>query len=109
MGSNNDTWVAFDVATDLVSVFVEDPNNPGKANRLPMTDPLTRSAMSLQLGADGAGIESADLGGTTEVQFDSLGIPYDTNAVPLSADGTIGVTGGGTVRVTRNTGLVTVD
>ena len=109
MGTNNDTWVAFDVAGDLVSVFVEDPSNPGKANRLTMTDPLTRSAMSLQLGANGVGIESAGLGGTSEVQFDPSGIPYDANGAILTADGTVGVTGGRTVRVTKNTGLVTVD
>ena len=65
--------------------------------------------MTRQLGAGGIGIESADFGGTTEVQFDSMGTPYDTNGVILAADGTIGVTGGGTVRVTRNTGLITID
>ena len=47
-GSHNKTWVAFDVASDLISVFVENPSNPGKANRLTLSDPLTRSAMTLQ-------------------------------------------------------------
>lgn len=109
MGTGNDTWAAFDVGSDLVSIYVEDPGNPGKANRLAMTDPLTRSAMTLQLGASGVGLVSVSMGSTTEVQFDSSGIPYDSNGVILSADGTVGVTGGGTVRVTKNTGLVTVD
>ena len=62
MGSANDTWVTFDVSNDLVSVFVEDPANPGKASRLTMTDPLTRAAMTLQLGTDGVGITSASIG-----------------------------------------------
>ena len=109
LGTGNDTWAAFDVGSDLVSLYVEDPGNPGKANRLTLTSPLTRSAMTLQLGDSGVGLASVSMGGTTEVQFDSSGIPYDTNGVILSADGTVGVTGGGTVRVTKNTGLVTVD
>lgn len=109
IGSGNDTWVLFDAATDLVSVFVEDPANPGKANRLEMPDPLTRQPMTLQLGVDGAGIESVSIGSTSEVQFDALGVPYDANASLLTADGTVGVTGGLTVRITRNTGLITID
>jgi prepilin-type N-terminal cleavage/methylation domain-containing protein len=107
--SGNATWVAFDTAADRATVYVENPSNPGKANRLAMTDPLTRSAMVLQLGESGVGLESADFGGTVEVHFDSLGRPRDANGVLLSADGTVGITGGGVVRVTRNTGLVTVD
>jgi type II secretory pathway pseudopilin PulG len=108
-GSHNNTWVAFDVASDLVSVYVENPSNPGKANRLTLSDPLTRSAMTLQLGSDGVGIDSVSFGGTTEVQFDPSGFPYDANGTLLAADGTVGVTGGRTVRVTRQTGLVTID
>ena len=109
MGSSNKTWVAFDTVNNLMSVFVEDPANPGKANRIAILDPLTRAAMTLQLGQDGAELESAVFGGTTEVQFDSLGIPYDANGSLLAADGTIGITGGNVVRVTKNTGLITVD
>jgi prepilin-type N-terminal cleavage/methylation domain-containing protein len=109
MGSHNKTWVAFDAASDLVSVYVEDPSNPGKANRLALSDPLTRSAMTIQLGSDGVGIDSASFGGTVEVQFDPAGSPSDANGNALAADGTVGVSGGGTIRVTRNTGLVTVD
>jgi prepilin-type N-terminal cleavage/methylation domain-containing protein len=109
MDSGNDTWVAFDTTNDLVSVFVEDPGNPGKAGRLAMTDPLTHSPMTIQLGADGAGVDSADLGGTDEVHFDTLGIPRDSAGTILAADGTVGITGGITLRVTKNTGLVTVD
>ena len=109
LGSGNRTWVAFDVPNDLVTVHVEDPDNPGKANRMTMTDPLTRAPMTLQLGADGVGIVSVDMGATDEVEFDWLGVPHDANGIPLPADGTVALTGGGSVRVTRATGLVTVD
>ena len=103
------TWVTFDVPGDLITVYAEDPTNPGKANRLNMTDPLTRSAMTLPLGANGVGISSVSMAGTTEVEFDPEGAPHDANGNLLAVDGTVGVTGGSTVRVTRNTGLVTVN
>jgi Tfp pilus assembly protein FimT len=109
LATGNDTWVSFDVTNELVSAFVEDPANPGKAGRLTLADPLTRSALSLQLGADGIGLESADFGGTSEVQFDPSGVPCNSSGAVLSADGTVSITGGATVRVTRQTGLVTID
>lgn len=108
-GTSHSTWVAFDVAADTVSVYVEDPANPGKANRLSMMDPLTRSPMELTLGAYGVGIDSALLGAGAEVEFDGEGAPRDAAGAPWGADGTVVVTGGGTVRVTRGTGLVTID
>ena len=79
------------------------------AGRLTLTDPLRRSPLTLQLGASGVGLVSASIGATTEVQFDASGTPYDADGTLLSADGTIGVSGGRTVRVTRNTGLITID
>jgi Tfp pilus assembly protein FimT len=107
--SGNATWVLFNTAADSAAVYVENPANPGKANRLTMPDPLTRSAMVLQLGANGIGIDSASFGSTTEVHFDSSGTPRNGNGVLLAADGTVGVTGGKVVRVTKNTGLVSID
>jgi len=109
MGSGNDTWVDFDEGSNLVSVYVEDASNPGRGNRLAMADPLTRSAMTIQLGTDGVGLEAVEFGGDEEVRFDQFGAPYDEDGDALSADGTVGLTGGGTIRVTKNTGLVTVD
>src|SRR5580765_1303479 len=87
MGSHNKTWVAFDTPSDLVSVFVENPGNPGKANRLALSDPLTRSAMTIQLGSDGVGIDTASFGRTVEVQFDPSGSPADANGNSLAVDG----------------------
>lgn len=107
--SGYSTWVAFDTATDRATVYVEDPAVPGKANRLAMPDPLTRAAMVLSLGEGGVGIDSVSFGGTAEVEFDASGDPFDANGAALVADGTVGVTGGITVRVTKGTGLVTID
>ena len=109
VGSGNDTWVLFDSAKDQVSVFVEHPKMPGRADRLQMSDPLTRGPMTIQLGLDGAGIESVDIGATSEVQFDSLGVPHNAKGAALATDGTVGLTGQLTVRITKNTGLITVE
>jgi len=109
MGSNNATWVAFATGSDLVSVYVEDPLNPGKANRLTLTDPLTGGALTVQLGSNGGGIDAVDFATTSEVQFDASGTPHDADGTALSADGTVSMAGGITLRVTANTGLVTVD
>ena len=107
--SGNDTWVAFDTGANLVSAFVEDPANPGSANRLTLADPLDRKAMTLALGSDGVGLTSVSFGGTDEVHFDELGAPHDELGSALAADGTVVLSGSRTVRVTRNTGLVTID
>lgn len=109
MGSSNDTWVVLDAGTDSVTVYVEDPANPGKAGRVALADPLTRGDMTLQLGDSGVGIASVSIGGTSEVQFDALGAPYDASGTALAADGTITVTAGPTVRITKGTGLIVVD
>ena len=49
MSSDLDTWVAFDTSTDTVTAYVEDANNLGKANRLALSDPLTREDLILDL------------------------------------------------------------
>jgi len=108
IGSSNDTWVAFDVGNDSLTVHVEDPANPGKANRLALSDPLKGTAMTLELGGNGGGLDSASFGSTSEVQFDALGAPYDANGSALAADGTV-VVAGTTIRVTKTTGLITFD
>ena len=107
--TSRSTWAVVDTGADSVSFWIEDPANPGAANRVAMTDPLSRRALVLDLGGDGVGIASAAFGLTTEVEFDADGVPSDAGGVALAADGTIVLDGGDTVRVTRNTGLVTID
>lgn len=109
IGASTDTWVAFDKVADKVSAFVEDAANPGKANRLALTDPLTRKALVLDLSTSGVNLATALFNGTSEVQFDELGTPHDASGTPLTSDGRVNLSGGRTVRVTRNTGLITID
>lgn len=109
MASTVSTWVAFDAADETAAVYVEDAANPGKANRVALTDPLSRTAMVVRLGDAGQGIDAVDFGATNEVQFDASGSPFDAGGTPLATDGTVTMAGGAVVRVTRNTGLVTID
>lgn len=56
---------------------------------------------------------SANFGGTAPgvIEFDNMGIPYDSDGARLAATGTVVVSKGGasaTVSVTKNTGMVTV-
>ena len=109
MSSSNETWVNFDVGNDRVSVFVEDPANPGKGHRVALLDPLTRTAMSVEVGFGAAGIQGVDFDSTNEVHFDAFGIPHDADGDALTSDGIVSINGGITVRVTPNTGLISVD
>ncbi|MBC8405209.1 MAG: type II secretion system protein [Planctomycetes bacterium] len=107
MGSGNNTYAVVDVANDLIQVFVDDPSKPGKKFRQPLSDPLTRSPMVLQLGADGVGIVAISLDGN-ELWFNAAGAPSDSKGALLVDDFTLSLTGGSIVSVTKNTGLVRV-
>ena len=109
MGTERSTWVVFDPDSDAIAAFVEDPASPGAAGRMPLRDPLTLADLLLDLRAEGVDLVSADFGGTTELEFDAAGAPRDANRAALAADGTAALAGGVTVRVTRNTGLATVE
>ncbi|MGB0951609.1 MAG: pilus assembly FimT family protein [Planctomycetota bacterium] len=109
ISTGDSTWVQFDAGSDLVRLYCEDEGNPGKANRVAMLDPLTRSAMEIHLGNDSSGITSVDFDTTAEVQFDAQGLPYDADGALLTSDGVVGFTGGATLRVTRNTGYIKLD
>lgn len=109
MTSDVDTWVVFDVDGGSVSAFVEDPDNPGRAGRLALVDPLTRDDLVLDLGDAGSSLTAADFASGDEVQFDQDGAPRGLDGSLLTSDGTVEVGGATTLRVTRNTGLVTVD
>lgn len=109
MSSRLRTWIDIDVAGDSYELFVEDPANPGKANRLPLILPLTQSTGAVQLGSGdfpGVGIASANINSTTELEFDSFGVPYDGNTTALTADGQVTLTDGVTLTIHEVSGLV---
>lgn len=110
MHSNTDTWVCFKASIDSVSVFVEDPADPGFAGRVPLPDPLTRKAMVLDLSDSGASLVTALGRPTAELRFDQMGAPRNKSGqVLLTSDARIIMSGGSLIRVTKNTGLITVE
>ena len=109
MASVTNTWVQVNVGANSVMGFVEDPGNPGKAGRVRLKHPLTRKTLALSLDGSGAAFASASFRGTRTVRFAEDGSPTDADGRPLLGDGLITLTGGRAVRVTRNTGLITVD
>jgi len=107
------TWVDFDAANEIYRVYIEDPNTPGRANRIWVPDPVTGSSqlqVTLNQGIwAGVTITTATFGTRTEVEFDRLGQPYDGLGNLLTSDGTVLLAGGGrstTVRVVASTGFV---
>jgi prepilin-type N-terminal cleavage/methylation domain-containing protein len=109
MSTGLHAWVVFDHANERVTVLVEDPDQRGRAKRRSALDPLTRAPLELALRDMGSAIERLELGSGDEVEFDTLGAPRDASGAPLTADGTIVLRGGATVRVTRNTGRAAIE
>ena len=109
MSTRRHTWVAFDTATDVYRMWIEDPAQLGKANRIAVTDPVDRAAFEVTLGVgeySGVGLVSANFDSSTELEFDSIGTPMDGNSVALSSAGSVTLSGGRQVVVEPNSGAV---
>jgi len=109
LGSGLRTWVSFDAANERYSLFVEDPANPGKAGRVAAANPLDLTTNAIQFGSGpyaNVGISSVDMNATTELEFDSVGRPFDADGVALTSVGTVVLTGNVAVQVRPVGGLV---
>lgn len=103
------TWIVFSTADNNYRLYVEDPANPGKANRLPAMHPLDQSTGAVQFGSGpfiNVAITSVSINGTSELEFDTFGVPYDANGIPLPNSGTISLSSGTSVIVRPVGGLV---
>ncbi len=108
MSSGLQTWITINVAGDSYQLYAEDPNNPGKANRVPLMHPLDQSTNAVQFGSGAftnVGIAAANINATTELEFDSFGVPYDGNSTAMTADGTISLSNGVTLTVHQVSGF----
>lgn len=106
------TWVEFNVSGNSYSVYIEDPDTPGRSDRILATHPETRGDFNVILNSgdfDGIEVDTASFGGRAEVEFDWLGQPYNGMGSLLASDGTV-VLGSDsatrTVRVVAETGMV---
>lgn len=107
--SHRSTWVEFDVSQDSLQLFVETGPGAGPATRVPLADPLTRSAYVLDLSESRAGFSEVRMGGQESVRFDATGAPAGGGGSAFTSDGLVTMNGGDVIRVVQETGLVLVD
>lgn len=109
MNSRLRTWAVFDAVNERYSLYVEDALNPGKANRVSLTHPMTHTTAPIQFGSaeyGGVTISTATIGSGSEIEFDNFGKPYDTAGTALTTDATIVLSSGVTITIRPVSGLV---
>ncbi|MFO0972969.1 MAG: prepilin-type N-terminal cleavage/methylation domain-containing protein [Phycisphaerae bacterium] len=109
MNARRRTWVVFDVLNNRYTLYAENPTNPGKANRQLLANPLTGDTGATQLGTGEFGtaaLASVSINATAELEFDSLGKPYDANSAELTANGTISLNNSVVLTIRPVSGLV---
>lgn len=110
MTSHRRTWIVLDPASESYSAFIESLTIPGRASRVSLPDPLTQSPLTVQFGSwpfNGVEISQVSLNGTTELEFDSRGSPYDATSVALTT-GTVVFGGGTRLSISPQTGHIAV-
>ncbi len=109
LGSGLRTWVVVDDAGDEYSLYMEDPDNPGEANRQPVIHPLDQTTSAVQFGSGpfaNVSITNVDINATSELEFDSFGVPYDGSGSALTAVAEVVLSDGVAVRIHPVGGLV---
>lgn len=104
------SWVVVDLQAQTASVLVENPDVPGRAGALALTDPATNAPAAIRFDsgrAQGTRIVSVALNNGSEVGFDALGRPLDASAAPLIG-GTVRLTGNVAVTIEPQTGAVSL-
>jgi len=103
------TWVLFNTASNSYQLYAEDPGNPGKAGRLPLTRPLDQSSDPVQFGSGAywnVSLASVSINSTQELEFDNFGTPYDGASAALTSTGTVTLTDGVSLTIHPVTGFV---
>ncbi len=103
------TWAVFDAGSDNYQLYIEDRDNPGKAGRLPLANPLDQTTAAVQFGSGpyaSVSISSVSINATAELEIDGYGVPYDGNQDALTAAGQISLSSGVTITVHPVSGFV---
>ncbi|HPF39902.1 MAG TPA: type II secretion system protein [Phycisphaerae bacterium] len=109
LASGRRTWVSVNSGANQYALYVEDVDNPGKAGRLAVAHPLDQSTAPVVFGSgpfSGVSITSVSFNGSSEVEFDNFGVPYDSGGTALSSYGEVQLSGGLVVRVQPVSGMV---
>lgn len=103
------TWMVFSTASNNYQLYIEDRDNPGEASRLAMMHPFDQTSNAVQFGAGAftsVSITSVDVNSTSELEFDSFGVPYDGDGAALTGDAVITLSSGVTITVHPAGGFV---
>jgi prepilin-type N-terminal cleavage/methylation domain-containing protein len=103
------TWIVLSTASNNYRLYIEDSANLGKAGRLAVTHPYDQSSSPIQFGSgpfSNVSISSVNINSTSEIEFDSLGVPYDGNSAKLTASGSIGLSNGVSIMIYPDSGFV---
>jgi len=96
LSSGQRTWIVFNAGADQYTMHIEDADNPGKSNRIPLPNPLDRSTAPVQLN-EGAfasiTINAVSIAGGSELEFDNFGAPYASTGAALASTATIELAG----------------
>ncbi len=108
LSSGQRTWIVFNAGSNQYALYVEDADNPGKANRITLPNPLDRSTAPVQLN-EGAfasiTLDSVNIAGGSELEFDSFGTPYASTGSALASTSSVVLAGGMQVVVYPVSGL----
>ena len=105
------SWVEFNTVNQTWTVRVEDPGSPGRAGATVLTDPATQSDFVQVLDANQfvtVQMTAVNFDGDDWIGFDWLGRPLDKTGevTPLTAEGSVTLTGGHQVTVDKDTGHI---
>lgn len=109
MASGLRTWVVLSTGSNNYQLFMEDPSNPGKAGRQAFTHPSSQDTGVIQFGTgdfSNVVISNVSVNSTSEIEFDSLGVPHDGAGNPLTTIGQVTLSGGATITVYPVSGMV---
>lgn len=109
LASGMRAWIVFNVPANEYRLFSEDPDNPGKGGRVPVPNPADQTTDAIQFGVGSfanVSITGAAFNGTSELEFDSFGLPYDGNGAALTARGVVSLSTGVNIEVEPVTGFV---
>ena len=107
------SWVDFDTVSHTWTVLAEPPDTtPARSNAAILTDPATHAPFVQELDTGpfiAVQLTSVDFDTEDWIGFDWLGRPLKKTAetTPLTANGTVQLTGGHTVTVNKDTGHIT--
>lgn len=109
MASGLRTWVVLSTGSNNYQLFMEDPSNPGKGGRQAFTHPSSQDTGVIQFGTGDFSkvvISNVSINSTSEIEFDSLGVPHDGAGNPLTTIGQVTLSGGATISVYPVSGMV---